>query len=129
MTEDQYREWFEKKLAQNRNAKLKPATVSAKFAKQFGARGYYADVTISAQEAEAFSFVSKVKWENFDNYDEAVIDGILIILFSQKSIPILSGAFTLEKVHWNEVDSCYEAFFQAAKLATQEILRQSGYWG
>ena len=128
MTMEIYREWFEKKLSLNRKANLKSETVSVKFRKPLGARGYYANVTLSAREAETFSFVSKAEWKDFENYDEAVLDGILTILFSQKSTPILSGIFTLEVVGWHEVDSCYEAFFQAGKQATREILRRSGYW-
>ena len=128
MTTDFYREWFEKKLLHARQTSLEPAIVSIKFRKPLGARGYYADVTLSAQRADTFSFVSKAEWKPFENYDEAVLDGVLTILFSVKSTPILGGLFILEKVGWHEVDSCYEAFFQASKQATQEILRKSGYW-
>lgn len=125
---EEYRKWIEQKIAETKHISLKETSVSSKFTKQLGGRGMFAEVTISARNSDEFSFISSADWTRFENYDKAVLDGILTALFAQRSEPFFGSAFTLESVVWHPVDSCYLAFFQAAKKATQEILRLNGYW-
>jgi len=97
-----------------------------RFQRIYGPRGDFGRVLISARPAEAFSFDSKAEWDSKeDNYDEAVLEGILDELFTRSlgTVPFLT-AFSLERVWWHPVDGSANAFYFAAKDAIGLILKE-----
>jgi hypothetical protein len=85
----------------------------------------YGKVRISAAPAESFSFSSEASWPQ-ESYENAVRRGITDGL-AEAGIGTEFGAkFVLEEIEWHEVNSCELGYWEAAKQATQEILRMAG---
>lgn len=126
MSVDLFQQWFEKKITREWRAIARPVTVTYKYTRQYGGRGEYAVVVLSAHSADEFSFSSKAVWKA-EAYTEAVLDGLLSVLLSHRLSPILKGAFVLEEIGWHDIDSCQNAFYQAAKFGTRNLLKEAGY--
>ncbi len=81
-------------------------------------------VVLRGEPADSFGFVSLAKWPyHGDNYDNAVLDGILDELYATGLGKVVAKVeFTLEAIEWHEVDSSAFAFYHAARGAVKEIL-------
>jgi hypothetical protein len=85
----------------------------------------YGKVVLSAKPAASFSFRSVASWPN-ESYENAVLRGILDILLAADFNSVLGVEFVLEEIDWHEVDSCEFGYYQAARMATEGILKNGG---
>lgn len=125
MNSELFYKWFERKLSLE-PLPIKGSVVVAYEYKKYIGRYLYAKVVISASNADEFSFESEAEWKQED-YTQAVLNGILDVLFSYRSTPILKGAFVLKEIGWDDIDSAEIAFYRAARMATIGILNEAGY--
>src|SRR5690242_14973864 len=84
-----------------------------KFARSAGPRGQFAVVHLRGEPAPAFAFTSVAEWPTPEcDYTVAVLDGILDELFAADVGHVPARVqFTLEKIEWDDVDSCAVAFY------------------
>jgi hypothetical protein len=83
----------------------------------------YGKVVISATPAASFSFKSIAVWPS-ENYENAVLRGVLDVLLASDFNSVLGAEFLLEEIDWHDVDSCEFGYYQAARQATEEILKK-----
>ncbi len=85
----------------------------------------YGKVRISAAPAPSFSFSSEATWPQ-ESCEGAVRRGIADGLAEVGVDAEFGARFVLEEIDWHEVNSCEVGYREAAKQATQEILRAAG---
>jgi hypothetical protein len=83
----------------------------------------YGHVVLSAAPASSFSFKSVATWPK-ENYDDAVLRAIVDVLSASDFKSVVSAEFALQAITWHELGSCEFGYYQAAKQATEEILKK-----
>ena len=96
-------------------------TVTSEYTRGTG-HNLYGKVVISVAPALTFSFRSIAAWPH-ENYEEAVLKGILDVLKAAKLDPAVGAEFVLQDIGWRDTESCWDSYYQAAKQATEEILK------
>ena len=83
----------------------------------------YAKVVISVTPAPSFSFGSEVVWPH-ESFEGAIREGIRSVL-REAGVDVGIGAeFMLEQIGWRDAESCWDSYYQAARMATAEILKR-----
>lgn len=82
----------------------------------------YGKIVLSAAPAETFSFRSTAVWPH-ENYDNAVLTGILEALKDAALAPDSGAEFVLLEIGWRDTESCWDSYYLAAKQAAVRILR------
>jgi hypothetical protein len=125
----QLNEWFERKLRARRYRLRTNARAMETWSRCTGPRNLFGQVTLSATPADEFSYFSRVSWpdkEQFQMYEDCVLDGILNAILIQRTDPVLGVAVTLEEIAWNEIESCALAYGMAAQQAMNKVLSAGG---
>ncbi|MBC7933479.1 MAG: hypothetical protein H7Z38_23200 [Rubrivivax sp.] len=115
--------WLEWKTSRKFSLK-EPVTVTGEY-KRAACHGMYGKVVLSAKPAASFSFRPVAIWPS-ESYENAVLRGILDILLASDFNSVLGAEFVLEEIDWHEVDSCEFGYYQAARTATEEIIKNGG---
>ena len=102
----------------------KPLTAHAEY-KKVACHIVYGDVVISALPSSHFSFRSEAVWPA-ESCEHSVRKGILDALASAGLDSQFAAEFVLTEIRWHEIDSCESGYYNAAKLATAEILDNAG---
>lgn len=92
-----------------------------RFLRCTGGRCLFGFVRVTAVPSSGFSFQSLAKWPS-ENYDGAILTGVLDILLPAGTQPILGLSVTVNEIKWHEIDSCYFGYYEAAKAAAQDII-------
>ena len=122
MNLDHIGSWLDRKLALQPLALNEPRSVTERHTRIYGPLGEFAAVSLSATPSEAFSFVSHANWPR-ENYDTAILDGILDIFLCVGVSGVGSGAaFFVDSIEWHDVDSNAVAYYHASKAATKAII-------
>jgi translation elongation factor EF-G len=121
--------WLQSKLARPFRCLSSEVRATEEW-KRFTGRGHYAKLTLVGHPAEAFSLVSapdawRTEAERAE-YEPYVLDGVLSELLGGPSEPVLGIQVVVEAAVTHEVESNGNAFFQAAKMATQKLLAGPG---
>jgi translation elongation factor EF-G len=94
--------------------------------KRFTGRAHYAKVTLRAYPAMSFEFLSAPgAWPNKESeyeYEPYVLDGIVSELLAGAGPAVIGVRVVLESTTVHEVESNSNAFYQAARLATAQLL-------
>ncbi len=115
--------WLEWKLS--RKFSLKEPVITIGEYKRVACHTMYGKVVLFATSAASFSFKSIATWPN-ESYESAVLRGILDVLLASNFNSVLGVEFVLKEIDWHEVDSCEFGYYQAARKATEEILKKGG---
>lgn len=83
----------------------------------------YGEVVLSVAPAAAFAFRSHAVWPG-QNYDQAVLTGIVEVLGDAGVGRGLAAEFILQEIGSHRDVSHWDAYYEAAKQATVRILRQ-----
>jgi hypothetical protein len=121
--------WLERKLRAPRYRLREPFRASETYHGRIGLEEVFGQVTLSAKPARQFSFSSKVTWpvgEQYQAYEQSVLDGVLDVLLLEQTYPVVGVSVTLEEVVWNDLDSSALAYGLAARLAMRHILTPNG---
>jgi hypothetical protein len=122
-------DWLERKLRAPRRGLREPAEATEEFRRHTGPRFLFGQLTLSAVPAREFIYTSRVTWptsEQAQLFEDCVLDGILDVLVIEQTYPVLGIAVTLERITWNEVDSCALAYGMAARQAMRRIIAPEG---
>ena len=115
--------WLDWKMSRTFSLKT-PVTATGEY-KLVGCYTPFGRVVLSAKPASSFSFRSVATWPS-ESYENEVLRGILDILLASDYNPVMGVEFVLEAIEWHEVDSCGQGYYQAARKATEEILKEGG---
>lgn len=102
-----------------------PISASAEY-KRATRHAQYGKVLLSARPASSFSFKSTAIWPHNKNYENAVLRAIRDVFSTSEARNFVAAEFVLQAIEWHEFGSCEFGYYQAAKQATEEILRRSG---
>jgi hypothetical protein len=119
---DYLQQWVERKRVKRYAYLNQPLALRHTYRIHIGPRYIYGALTLAAQPADTFAFISAVTWPE-DNYDSYVLDGILDVLVPFDIQPLLGATFVLQAIEWHDVDSAAVGYYRAAKEATRQILR------
>jgi hypothetical protein len=103
----------------------KPVRIEAKRKKHLGPTGSYAKVTLYAEPAPEFLVVDLVSADSevrIFGYPSKFIDGLLQVLLSDERHPLTRLRVTLESADYSEIDSTPLAFFEAGRIAGNQLL-------
>jgi hypothetical protein len=84
-------------------------------------RYVHGDVLIAAAPSTSFLFRSEAVWPS-ESCDHCVRRGVIDALLEAGFDRDFGAHFVLKQVRWHEIDSCEVGFYNAAKLATAQIL-------
>jgi hypothetical protein len=101
-----------------------PVTATGEY-KRATRHAVYGKVMLCALPAASFSFKSIAAWPG-ESYEQAVLRGILDVLRTPDFDSILRAEFVLQEIDWHEATSCEFGYYQAARNATEAILKKSG---
>ncbi len=122
---EQYlRWWTARKLDVHFYALKESVTAIEEYTRPVGSRSVYGMVKLSAKPAESFSFTSVARWPN-ERYEKDILFGILDVVLSSRFHPVLGVEFTLQEIGWHDVYSCGVGYYQAARQATEAILKRA----
>jgi hypothetical protein len=85
----------------------------------------YGKVVISATPSASFTFRSEAIWPA-ESCEESIRRGVQDVLTSKGLDSDFGAEFVLNEIDWHEVNSCEAGYYNAAKQATEEILKK-GY--
>jgi hypothetical protein len=121
--------WFEGRNARPRRTLLAEAHVTEEW-QRFTGREHYAKVTLAGYPAKEFSLESlPSSWRSEaerQEYEPYVLDGVLGELFVGPHEPIVGIRVVVEATVTHASASNGNAFFQAAKRATERLLSGPG---
>src|SRR5262245_47764896 len=110
--------WLEEKVEGHRWASvIAPRRVSHEWSRSTGGRIMKAALAVSIAPAAGFSL--RHAESTHVEYVAAINNGVLSVLLSQSFAPVLGCSLVVESVAVDPVHSCYAAFYEAAKEATQ----------
>jgi len=126
MTSSALQSWFNRKLHARRLRLCEERLITERYSKIYGPGADFGVVTLAAHAADEFTFSSCAVWPAEDNFEDAVLDGVLDALFCARYDAIVSGvAITLAAIEWCDVDSTRVGYYHAAKTATISIIQRN----
>src|SRR5687768_5646838 len=99
-----------------------PFTVTSEYTRGTG-HNLYGKVVISVTPAPSLSFKSEATWPH-ENYEGAIRKGVLEVLENAGVGEGMEAEFILREVGWRDTESHWDSYYEAAKMAAEEILQK-----
>lgn len=117
-----YESWLNRKLDQEPIHLRRPWTMSRTWKRITGGRIMFAEITLTAEASDSFSYVERIVWPtDYPYFKHCVLDGILdgVLIDLARSPSRMS--FSLERINWHEEQSVPRAYYCAARELVGEI--------
>jgi hypothetical protein len=119
-------DWYKEKVNSQYLTLISAIEVHEEYRVHTGGRSIYGEVIIVAEPNSVFQFTSHVEWpdkKNEDVYNKKILHGLIDVLFTYTDTPILGLSVILNKIGWDDIDSCAIGYYKAARIAAKKILR------